>query len=1382
MRKSLLLLVLLLTVYVCAETYNFARLDNSRGLSNNQITSTFKDSRGFIWFGTNFGLNRYDGYNIKVYKLIKNDTISLPFNSISRIQEDITGNLWINGNLWTNSGTSCYVIYDVKKEKFIRTLSPFLSKMGINFTPTIVEIDGNKNLYFYNPSAGIYKYNVTTKKLKHFTQSADVHTLSKGIVSSLKADRGHFWVLFQTGLLERFSEKANRVDFQNSYVLENLRGSYLPKNLFVDDNGCPWVYPGLGDKGVLKYDLQKSQWTFFGNDKRDFRGANDHYIASNFVRDVKQDQSGKIWIAADHGGVNIYDKKSEQVTVLLNDPMNPNSLSQNSPISLYCDNTGIMWIGTYKNGVSYYHPGMFKFEKSPLFFYHNNELETKDCNKLYEDRTGNLWIGTNGGGLLKRERSSQSFKLYRNQKENTRSISSDIIISVLQDKKGTMWFGTYLGGLNQMVGEGFINYMPDINNPNSISNKSIYGMVEDDQQNIWLGTLEGGLNKLDPTRQKFTQINVDRGSSSNAVLSLYSKTPNLVYLSTPNGIYILDARSNVITPVFKTRAQLNKLSDLIIYNTLVDSRNQLWIATDNGINVYNPSNKSIAYINKISGLPSDQVVSLVEDNNGNVWAGTRNGLACIYCKRNSETNQIKYSVVSFDENDGLVSSIFNQNAIFKNKEGSIFLGCTKGYTVFNPKNIRFNHLVPQPRFTELLISNDVIVPDVKYKNRIILNASISHRNKIELNYDEKNFVVKFSAMSYIHPEKNRYRYKLVGLDEDWSETRNGIGAAAYSNLNQGTYRLIVYASNNDNVWSTVPLEMEIVIWPPFWLSWWAVTLYLILGLTLLWYVLDYNFRKQQMEFENAQRISQAKQVHEMDEMKFRFFTNISHEFRTPLTLIIGPVEKLLRELKSDEHQTMLSIIHRNANGLLELVNQLLDFRKLDVQKDTLNKSVGDVIGFVKDICYSFTELADSKSIKFSFSTSISELRMEFDPEKMRKIVSNLLSNAFKFTPNDGKIDVNLSLIQQLNDDKKLFKMTVSDTGIGIPAKDLERVFERFYRVENAENGNQTGTGVGLHMVSEYVKLHSGNIGVESVLGKGSIFSVLIPAVQVVHEELISKNKVEDVLPEEALTPEEEAVSIEAKNKLPLMLVVDDNEDFRDYISALFTESYRILKAEDGEVAHKMILEKMPDIIICDVMMPKMDGLELCRLLKKDIRVSHIPIILLTAKAGEENKYRGLEAGAEDYIAKPFNMEMLSLKVSRIIERQKKTREQFKRKVDITTEDVEITSMDEKFVKKAVALVEANIASSEFLVEDLCREMGMSRVYFYKKILALTDKTPSEFIRFIRIKRAADLLEKSQMFVNEVAYQVGFNDPKYFRKYFKDEYGVSPNEYKKKFVN
>jgi len=1375
MKKILFLIALCLTVGTQAETYNFARLDNTHGLSNNQIERIFKDSRGFMWFGTNFGLNRYDGYHVKVYKSIKNDNTSLIYNAVSRIQEDINKNLWI-------TGTPSYVVYNVLTEKFNRNISGYISPLGIHFIPTIVEIDNQKNYYFYKANDGIYKYDIKTKKLYHFKQTATINTLSRGTIISIRPDHGFFWVLFQSGLLERINEKTNSVDFRNRYVQDNGIGSTIQKNLYVDAEGCPWIFPGMGDKGALYFNMQKGMWMFFGNDKKEFRFSTDLYIASNLVRDIAQDNKSRIWIATDHGGVNIYDKNSNSITVLRNDPLNPNSLSQNSAISLYYDNTGIMWVGTYKNGVSYYHPGLFKFEKSPLFFYNNPDLENKDCNILCEDHAGNLWIGTNGSGVLKWDKRSQSFRLYRNQKDNPASISSDIVISMLEDKKGTMWFGTFMGGLNNMIGEHFNRYLPDINNTNSLSNKSIYGLVEDNQQNLWIGTLGGGIDVLDKSRTLFSHHSISnmKGMTSNYILSLYTKDSTLLYLSTALGIDVLNTISGKITPVFKNSSQQNKLSDLIIYYTLIDKRNQLWIATDNGINIYNPENNTIIYINKSSGLSSDQVVSLVEDNSGNIWAGTRNGMACIYCTTNPATKKVDYNVVSFDENDGLLSSIFNQNAVFKNKQGKIYIGCTKGYTVFDPQKILFNTIIPQPKFTELLIGNEEIHPDSKFKNRIILDASIIHKNKIELHYDEKNFTVNFSALSYIHPEKNRYRYKLKGFDEDWIETTNGIGSASYSNLNKGTYQLVVYASNNDNVWSTKPLILEIVILPPFWFSWWAFVFYFMLGALLLWYIVKFNLLKQKREFENAQHVREAKQLHEIDEMKFRFFTNISHEFRTPLTLIISPVEKLLHESKTEEEKSLLSIIQRNAYGLLELVNQLLDFRKLDVQKDTLNISVGDIVTFIKDICYSFTELSNRKSINFSFSTSVSELRIEFDPEKMRKIISNLLSNAFKFTPANGKIDVTLGLIQQMNDDKQVLKISVSDSGIGIPAKDLERVFERFYRVENPENGHQTGTGVGLHIVSEYVKLHQGDIGVSSQLGKGSVFTVTIPAKQHVREEIISQNNTSDI-PLEEQTPEEEAVLEEQRKKLPLMLVVDDNEDFRNFISALFTDSYRILKAEDGEMAFQLILDKMPDLIISDVMMPKMDGFELCRKVKQDIRISHIPIILLTAKAGDENKYRGLEAGAEDYIAKPFNMEMLSLKVSRIVERQKKTRDQFKRKVDITTNEVEITSMDVKFVKKAVELVEANIANSEFLVEDLCREMGMSRVYFYKKILSLTDKTPSEFIRFIRLKRAAEFLEKSQLFVNEVAFQVGFNDPKYFRKYFKVEFGVSPNEYKKKFM-
>ncbi|MFA5046460.1 MAG: two-component regulator propeller domain-containing protein, partial [Paludibacter sp.] len=1067
MKRYILAFVLCFSIGASAETYNFARLDNTNGLSNNQIECIYKDSRGFMWFGTNYGLNRYDGHNVKVYKSKKNDSTSLMYNAITRIQEDEKGNLWLAAN-------PSYVVYDVLTEKFNRDVSFFLSPLGIHFIPSLVEIDKEKNYYFYHTNDGIYKYEISTKKLFHYRQSTDANTFSKGQIIDMKSEHGFLWVLFQSGLLERLNEKTNTIDFRNYYVQKKQLGATIQKKLFIDSSGSPWVYPGIGDLGVLFFDNMKSEWFFFGNDRKDFQNPSDKFISSNFVRDVAEDGKGRIWIATDHGGVNVFDEKTNKITVLRNDPMNPNSLSQNSAICLYYDNNGIMWVGTYKNGLSYYHPGLFKFDKSPLFFYHNPDLENKDCDTFYEDHTGNMWIGTNGSGVLKWNYQTQKFQLFRNRKGDPSSISSDIIISMVEDKAGTMWFGSFFGGLNQLVGDRFKHFQPDVNNPNSLSNKSIYGLVEDRQQNLWIGTLGGGVDELDVKRTKFRHHDIGnmKEMTSNYISSMFSKDSVIIYLSTSAGIYKLNTLTNTISPIFKGVTQQNKLSDLIVYNTLIDRRNLLWIATDNGINIYNLENKSIDYINKSNGLISDQVVSLIEDNKGNIWAGTRNGLACIYCNINPVTKKLEYNVVTFDENDGLLSSIFNQNAVFKNKKGQIYIGCTNGYTVFDPLNIHFNEIVPKPHFTGLFIGNDELQPGQKIKGRVILNSSIVNKNKIELKYNEKNFTINFSSLSYIHPEKNRYRYKLKGFDEDWIESKTG--SAGYNNLNQGTYELIVYASNNDNVWCVHPLILEIVIRPPFWFTWWAFVFYFFMGMLLLWLIVDFNLKKQKREFENAQRIREAKQLHEIDEMKFHFFTNISHEFRTPLTLIISPVEKLLQNSKSDEEKSLLAIIHRNANGLLELVNQLLDFRKLDVQKDSLNISIGDVVAFIKDICYSFTELANKKTIRFSFSTSVSELRMEFDSEKMKKIVFNLLSNAFKFTPNGGKIDVTLSLIQQLSDDDKLLKISISDSGIGIPAKDLNRIFERFYRVESRENGHQTGTGVGLHIVSEYVKLHQGD--------------------------------------------------------------------------------------------------------------------------------------------------------------------------------------------------------------------------------------------------------------------------------------------------------------------
>lgn len=546
--------------------------------------------------------------------------------------------------------------------------------------------------------------------------------------------------------------------------------------------------------------------------------------------------------------------------------------------------------------------------------------------------------------------------------------------------------------------------------------------------------------------------------------------------------------------------------------------------------------------------------------------------------------------------------------------------------------------------------------------------------------------------------------------------------------------------------------------------------------------IQYKLNQQKIEFKQTQKILEANKIHEVDELKFRFFTNISHEFKTPITLILTPLDKLLKEPCTEEQKTLLTIMKRNALNLLDMVNEILDFRKLDMKKMSLNLTSGDIISFTRNVCQKFSSLAADKSIKLTFTTYLEELRMDFDVEKLNKVLVNLLSNAFKYT-DSGHVDVSVGIMELVDKENiKQLSIKVSDTGIGIPKNDLNKIFDRFYRVENQSHKSLPGTGVGLHLVSEYVKLHHGEIFVESEEDKGSAFTIHIPIQNSSYKKLKNQDVIYSV---EENTEDMELLRDDATNthntSMPILLVVDDNEDFREFMRSLFSKDYQIITANNGEEAYQKVLEQLPDIILCDVMMPVMDGYEFCRKIKEDIRTSHIPVILLTAKSSQENQYSGIEAGADDYISKPFNLEMLTLKISKIIEKQKNKHSTFKKKIDISPSEIEVMTMDEKFVKKAISIVETNMDNTEFLVEDLCREMAMSRVYFYKKILALTDKSPSEFIRFIRLKRAATLLEKSQMFVNEVAFQVGFNDPKYFRKYFKEEFGLTPNEYKKRFT-
>lgn len=1362
-----LIILLSLVLNTKAQQFEFSHLNNTNGLSNNQVEAIFKDSRGFLWFGTNMGLNRYDGINFKTYRHQKGNNRSPLFDRFNRIQEDI------NGNLWLRSGA--YMIYDWKSETFINNIDSVLNTMGLPPSPNIIEIDKKKNIYIAYSGKGIYKYDALSHQITLYKQSENINDLDTSEISDVKAKEDYIWILHRNGMLERLNTQSNKIDIWNTFFKENGKNSTIIKSLFIDADNDVWVFPGIGDKGAVYFNVQRGNWESFDENSE---AAS---LSRSFVRCMGQDADGRIWIGTDHGGLTIYNKKSNKVTVLKNDVYNHTSIAQNSAISLYCEENGTVWVGTYKNGISYYHPNLFKFKKTPLLQIFNRSGEVLDCNQIYKDIKNNLWIGTNGQGLIKYAIENGTVERYRNNTKDLSSISSDIITSIYEDNSNTLWIGTFFGGLNAYNGGRFKRYQVEENNSNSLSNKSVYGLAEDKENNLWIATLGGGIDQLNPQRNVFTHHSVANSKLySNYILSAFTDPLNNIYFSSDNGIYYIKHDTEEIVPYFAERGQLDSLTTTSVNYLITDSRGLLWIATEKGINVYNSSAKRFQYITTDSGLPSDEVVSLIEDNNGDIWVGTRNGLACIYCKDTG--GELEYTIASFDMNDGLPSSVCNQNAIYKDKEGIIYIGSTGGYVSFDPKEIVFNQIPPKPRFTELLISNQVVEPGVKYNGRIVMTKSITDLDEIILHHGETNFTIQFSSLNFIHPEKNRYRYMLEGLDHKWIEVTDGVGAASYSNLNAGTYKLIVYASNDDNVWSSEPIVLKIIVKPPFWFSWWAYIIYILIVAVLMRLFIKYKLNRQKEEYEQAQRILEANKIHEVDELKFKFFTNISHEFKTPLTLILTPLEKLMKSSASDEQKATMNIMHKNAKNLLSMVNEILDFRKFDLNKMALNLSRGDIVDFTKDICLSFSSLAVEKSIKLTFTTYLQELQMEFDKEKMNKVISNLISNAFKYTEN-GQIDVSLGISELLQDSESPIRqlcLKVTDTGIGIEPEYLEKIFERFYRIEKADKSIQSGTGVGLHLASEYVKLHGGEILVESIVDKGSVFTVLLPIQNSVYKELSNQNIIHSG------NSDSETVNLHLKSdkeltqrtNLPLLLIVDDNEDFREFISSLFIEHYRVITANDGEDGCLIVFDQLPDIILCDVMMPKMDGYGFCRRVKGDIRTSHIPIILLTAKSSEENKYSGIEAGADDYISKPFNIDMLKLKIAKIIEKQKTVHRNFSKKIDVSPSEIEITSMDEKFVQRAIDIVEANIGNAEFLVEDLCREMGMSRVYFYKKILALTDKTPSEFIRFIRLKRAADLLERSQMFVNEVAFQVGFNDPKYFRKYFKEEFGVTPNEYKK----
>jgi signal transduction histidine kinase/ligand-binding sensor domain-containing protein/DNA-binding response OmpR family regulator len=1323
----------------------FNRVDVNNGLSSNEVSCIFKDKKGFMWFGTRAGLARFDGYEFRTFRH-ETDNSLFSEDYILRITETADGNLWISYHDGKIS------IYDSRKNRFFTVAE---IDTGLHISNVFHEKDGR--LLFGTTANELCLYDFSTKELIYYPTDQ-----SKGGVSDVYQKEEFLYVIYYSGSIEIIDAVRNICVMKDDYL--TMYANTRRFNLFVDTNGELWVYMNPENcNGLFRFTPKTQRWTHYSTNSS-------IPLTSSLIRAVEEDFSGLIWIATDHGGINLLDKKKGTISYLKNNPFDPRSISQNSVICLYKDNTGIIWCGTYKTGVNYYHKSIFKFESLRYPLQEAIDAGINDCNCVYEDREGNLWIGTNGNGLLCYNRSTHQYRRYQHDPSNLHSLSSNIVVCLTSDSRGNLWIGTYMGGLNCFNGKSFVHYKSKEEKPDELSSNSIYSLYASDDNNLWIGTLGGGLCCLNLETNQWSRFSASDANNpllSDNIYSLSKGRENEIMIGTALGVNMLDTWNNKIRAFHGAKAGGLVFCEKSINTVFIDSRNLMWIGSNDGLSIYDTLNDTLYRLNRTNGLPDNAVMSIMEDNLHTLWLGTKNGLLKIEPHYNIEGATYKFLCTTYYEDEGIQGRIFNRNSIFHTFGGELILGGTNGLTLFDPMQIKYNHYPPEAVITGFLSQNR----RTDVGSSLILQDDISYTDRLTLTYDERNFTLFISVFNYFLSKKNKFSYMMEGFDKKWTTVDAASRSITYTNLSPGNYTFIVTAENNDGVGSKEPTYLHISIQPPFWMTTWAILFYIMMGILLIYATVKTNLRIQKKKFRKEQEQLAASKLHEIDEMKLRFFTNVSHEFRTPLTLIIAPLEKLMKGETNQINRNMLKLIHENADQLLSLVNQLLDFRKIDVQGTQLFLSSGDIVLFVRNIVYSFKDVSEQKNIHFSYSSAFPSFVMSFDTDKVFKIISNLLSNAFKFTPEGGEISVVLQIDRQ-DDDKSNLLIQISDTGIGIVPEQLELIFNRFYQVPPTDQtASVVGTGIGLHLCREFAKIHNGTISVKSEWNKGSSFCLSLPVKQENIQEIISSPYSAEI------TKSDPSFLHNEKENVPVLLIIDDNTNFREFMQQCLAETYHILMASDGAEAWKIILEKLPDMVVSDVMMPVMDGIDLCKKIKGDIRTSHIPVILLTAKSAEASKLTGLEAGADDYIEKPFNMDILLLKIQHLIELKNRIQKQLFQSMQngIQLTNIQINSLDEQLIRKSIAFIEEQMSNSELSVEWLSREMGMSRTNFYKKILAITGKTPVELIRNIRMKYAVQFLEKSQMRVNEVAFHVGFNDNKLFRKYFKEEFGKLPSE-------
>lgn len=1346
---SVLLFTLCLNIH--AQYRKFKKLTSSDGISQSEVYSFLEDSRGFMWFGTIDGLNKYDGYNIEIYNTKKNDPHSLTSNTIRALAEDQFGNIWIG----TDDGLN---LYDIKKELIYSV--PINCSNDKNSIWSLCVLDG---YLMIGCSNGLLRMKIEQNKENIHFEIIEIDDLKNKLGKDnlikviRKSKSGGVWILA--------SNFISRIFFENNeyVIVENLEFKNGSLNHMVEDlAGNLWI--SSENDGVLRYNTKSKLLDSFKKNGTLFAPSSDKCSA------LELDKDGNLWIGTLDCGLNFVNSNelNEQILhfeSIQHYPLDSDGINSNLIYSLYASMNNQLWVGTIGSGINIFDRNQKEFKHYKVQQLNKDLLNSNFIRSVYADSNNRIWAGSHANGLVLIDRENSNFQHI--------GFGTQAIFFIAKYDKNKKIICSSSG----------IYLVEFTNNKLNIISSYVCGPVfyveSSNGDTYWCATLSGLVrftitNNQIKSSQIYTSHTTPKISSNNCRVLFYNKGNNSLYVGTEGGGLNIVTLSSEHYPqridIYTSDKSNVSLSNNYVRTIIQDVNHNIWVGTYNGLNkiINNSKNGKITFktYTQEDGLPNNMIQFAVEDDSYNIWIGTNRGLSKFAPQKEIFTN--------YTEEDGLQSNEFSEHTAYRTQDGEIIIGGINGVNAFYPDCIKPSLVKSRTVITDFFLFNERVLPQKEADGRVVLSESILSTNRIILSPAQNNIGFKFSSMVFPNTSKVKYAYKLEGFEEDWRYVDGVNRVVNYTNLKHGKYVFMVKSTNSDGEWSNSLAKVEITIKTPFIFTWYAKLLFVAIIAILIMLIIRQiiNRKKRLLEKKHQDKLYQ------LDNLRMKLFINISHDLRTPLTLIREPLETILKSYNlNNEIKDMLLLVKRNVKRLNYLVEQLLDVRKAESGTLKVNLKKRDIVAFTKAEISHFEYAIFQKGLKLIVNCIFERLLVSFDSDMLSKIYFNTISNSIKYT-NQGRIEVKIEKILRAIDStdnalpKSYIKIEICDTGIGMNAEQCDKIFDRFYQVEEQIG---KGYGIGLSHTKQLVEAHKGYIEVESEKDAGTTISIYLPTIiEYSNSDKITNDANEDIYIDQEL--ELAITTDEPRNKDKIILIVEDNADMRSFIKSELKAEYNVIDACDGVDGLMKIREFLPNLIISDVIMPNMDGIELCEKVRADIEICHIPFILLTAKVDIETKYEGIKLGADDYIPKPFDMEYLSIRIKNLLDSRDVLRSLFQKKVVVEPSEVTITSLDEKFLQLVISSIDDGISDSEFSINTLESIVAMSHTHFYRKIKSLTGQSGQELLLNMRMKRAYKILsENRNIRVSEVAYMVGFTNPKYFSKCFKEFWNITPTD-------